>query len=223
VSDPASTCPAWIWVAGCGLACAVLLASEVRGRQAGVWIFKPAASACFVALAWNLGAADSGYGRAILVGLGLSMAGDVLLIPRAAPRFFLAGITSFLCGHLAYAVAFCRLGVALLPALGLLLGLAPLAVLVLRWLRPALQGLFAVAVPVYVVVIFAMVALAGAASWQHGVVLPALGAALFALSDVAVARDRFIAPSLANGAWGLPTYFVGQLVLAASVVEVAAR
>jgi hypothetical protein len=41
-----------------------------------------------------------------------------------------------------------------------------------------------------------------------------LGAGLFYVSDLAVARDRFIAPGFANAAWGLPLYYGGQLVLA---------
>jgi uncharacterized membrane protein YhhN len=37
---------------------------------------------------------------------------------------------------------------------------------------------------------------------------------LFFISDLAVARDRFVAPSFANRSWGLPSYYAGQLLLA---------
>ena len=47
----------------------------------------------------------------------------------------------------------------------------------------------------------------------------ALGALAFAASDVSVARERFVAPAFANGAWGLPLYFAAQLVLAGSVAQ----
>jgi hypothetical protein len=43
------------------------------------------------------------------------------------------------------------------------------------------------------------------------------GAVLFALSDVFVARDRFVHSGFANRQWGLPLYFLAQLILAASV------
>ena len=43
------------------------------------------------------------------------------------------------------------------------------------------------------------------------------GAAMFCVSDLSVARDRFVSPGFVNGAWGLPLYFGGQLLLAASV------
>jgi hypothetical protein len=40
-------------------------------------------------------------------------------------------------------------------------------------------------------------------------------------SDVAVARDRFVVRSLANSLWGLPLYFVAQLLLAWTVTLAA--
>ena len=43
----------------------------------------------------------------------------------------------------------------------------------------------------------------------------------FALSDLSVARDRFVRPGFANAAWGLPLYFAAQLVIASSVARVA--
>jgi len=43
----------------------------------------------------------------------------------------------------------------------------------------------------------------------------AAGAVLFALSDLAVAQDRFVARSFASTLWGLPAYYAAQLLLAA--------
>jgi uncharacterized membrane protein YhhN len=40
------------------------------------------------------------------------------------------------------------------------------------------------------------------------------GAALFYLSDLAVAADRFLGGSFPHYAWGLPLYYSGQLLLA---------
>ncbi len=45
----------------------------------------------------------------------------------------------------------------------------------------------------------------------------AIGAVLFAASDLSVARQAFVAPALVNQAWGLPAYYVAQLLLAWSV------
>ena len=51
----------------------------------------------------------------------------------------------------------------------------------------------------------------------RGEVAVAAGALMFAVSDVSVARDRFVAPGFANAAWGLPLYYAAQLVLASTV------
>jgi hypothetical protein len=42
----------------------------------------------------------------------------------------------------------------------------------------------------------------------------AAGAGLFALSDLAVAQDRFVARSFASTLWGLPAYYAAQLLIA---------
>ena len=55
---------------------------------------------------------------------------------------------------------------------------------------------------------------AGSATGQPVHFIAALG---FAISDVSVARDRFVAPGFVNAAWGLPLYFASQLAFASSV------
>ena len=47
---------------------------------------------------------------------------------------------------------------------------------------------------------------------------PLLAGALgFFVSDLAVARERFVAKSFSNKLWGLPLYYAAQLVLAGTV------
>ena len=72
----------------------------------------------------------------------------------------------------------------------------------------------------YVVAISTMMAMAAGACAVDGNWLIPLGALLFLLSDLAVARDRFITPGFINRAWGLPMYFCGQVLLAGSVAYV---
>ena len=45
----------------------------------------------------------------------------------------------------------------------------------------------------------------------------ASGAVLFFVSDLAVARDKFVGASFVNRAWGLPAYYAGQLLIAWSL------
>jgi uncharacterized membrane protein YhhN len=202
----------------------VLLLCERRSLHAGVWVFKPLAATAFVGTAIAAGALDSSYGRWLLAGLAFCWGGDVLLIPRGRGVTFLAGIGSFLLGHVAYAIAFATLAhswTALFPAATVM---TLLAFVVLRWLWPHLSGVFTAAVPVYIVVIGVMVTLSASTTAAGGPTGIAIGAAMFAVSDVAVARDRLVAGSADKsgwGAWGLPLYFSAQLVLASTVARAA--
>ncbi len=200
----------WLLIA---LAVAVLATIEGARRNAA-WrgVTKLVASSCFLVLAWWWGAFDDTYGQLIFAGLGLSWVGDALLISKRT-RWFLAGLVAFLGAHVVYTAAFSRLGIdwgnfaiALLPA-------AMAYVAVHRWLMPH-TGRMQVPVVAYMVAILAMVTTAFA-------VAPFVvfgGAALFALSDLFVARQRFIAPTWTNRAIGLPLYYAGQVLLAWSVV-----
>jgi uncharacterized membrane protein YhhN len=66
----------------------------------------------------------------------------------------------------------------------------------------------------YMVVISAMVALSIGTVALLGNALIVVGAVAFYLSDISVARERFVASTWTNRAWGLPLYFGAQLVLA---------
>jgi uncharacterized membrane protein YhhN len=200
------------------LACAALVAgclvASRRESALGVWLTKPLASAAFVwgALAW--GAAASPFGRWIVLGLGACALGDILLIPRNAPHALRAGMLAFGLGHALFTAGFLSQGVS--PAAVALAALAAFGFVfcVWRWLRSHLSGDDRLAVGLYLGVIAAMLSCAVAAL-AHGAPWPAAaGAVLFALSDLAVAQDRFVAPSFASTLWGLPTYYTAQLLLA---------
>lgn len=194
-----------------------LLRAEARDSVRGVWLFKPLAALGFVAAALAADATASTYGTWILIGLLFSFAGDVFLIPRNSDAGFLAGLTAFLLGHLAYAGAFLSLGFSATGAGIAALALAAPFVLTLRWLRPHLEGSMKAAVPVYTTVICAMGIAAGSAFALSGNGTALAGALLFQVSDLAVAREQFVEQTLRNKLWGLPFYFGAQLLLAASI------
>lgn len=193
-----------------------LLLAEQRGNRAGVWIAKPLASTGFLGVALAGGALGTVYGRWMLAGLVLSWLGDVLLIPRA-DRAFRAGATSFLLGHAAYGIAFCVREVSVPAALGAAAATAVAGVAVGRWLAPNVRGSMRALVFAYVVVISGMLVLATGAAVGSAVPTIFAGALLFYVSDLAVARDRFVSHGFANRAWGLPLYYAGQLLLASTV------
>lgn len=202
-----------------GAALLVLLVADRRQSQTGVWIAKPLASLGFVAAALSFGALSQGaYGVALLVALVLSLAGDVLLIPKGAKGPFLAGLTAFLLGHVAFAVAFVLRGVELRTALFALAPLAVVAALVSRWLYPKLRPSMRAPVLAYIVVISAMLSLATGAVARGAPGILGTGALAFYLSDLAVARQRFVTPSFTNRLVGLPLYYGAQLLLAATLL-----
>jgi len=196
------------------VAVAVLVAAEKAGRRALVLVSKPVASLCFVMVGWILYSPSHPYDAWVVVALMLCMLGDVFLMFRPA---FLAGLVSFLLGHLAYLAAFAgRLPPNSWPArwaLPLLL----VSVAAALWLGPHL-GRRRSPVLAYLVVITLMVwgagsvVLGGKGPW-----VLAAGAGLFYLSDLAVARDRLVVKRFASRTWGLPAYYLGQLLFALSV------
>jgi len=196
------------------IAVAALLWAEWKCSRLGVWLTKPLASTLFVMTAILAGALAAPFGRIMLLGLVLSWLGDVLLIPRRQ-RFFVAGLASFLLAHVAYSAAFCLQPLAVPPLSLAAIAMAVFAVLIVRWLWPHLPHRLRAPVVAYVAAISLMVVLAGGTTAAIGFEL-FIGAAMFAVSDVFVARERFVSASVINRLLGLPLYYSAQLVFALS-------
>jgi len=207
-----------LFAAATVLLAVLLLVAEARGSRAGIWVAKPLASAGFVATAIADGASETPYGRLVLIALVFGWLGDVLLIPRSR-AVFAGGIASFLLGHLAFAAAFLLRGADLGWTAACALALAVPAVATWRWLRAHVPASLKLAVIAYVIVISAMLACAVGTAARASAPLLLLGATMFFVSDLAVARNRFVAPGFANKLWGLPLYYGGQLLLAASAAS----
>jgi len=195
-------------------ATAALLAAERAGWQPGVWVAKPIAAAGFVGAAWANGALDTPYGTWILLGLVLSLIGDVFLIPKDRPRAFLIGLVAFLLGHVAYTIAFAVRGLDPPTIAVAVVAVLALGLMALRTLLPQVSASMRRPVLAYVAVISGMLACAAGTVGHAGMPAIFVGAFAFYLSDLAVARQRFVAKSFWNKAWGLPLYFGAQLILA---------
>jgi uncharacterized membrane protein YhhN len=204
------------WAVLTGVALAGLLVAEVRQHSLGLWLAKPVASVGFLGVAVAGRAADSTYGVAVLVALALCLLGDVLLIKKER-RWFLSGLVAFLLGHVGYAVAFALAGVEGWAVAAGAAAVVAAGVPVLRWLWPNVPGRMRGPVAAYVVVISTMVALAAGATAAGAPARLLPGAVLFYLSDLFVARQRFVSSSSTNRLMGLPLYYGGQLVLASTV------
>lgn len=199
-------------VVASALACIVAYA---RDAQRAAYFFKPFTMVLILAIAVQPSVSTPpAYRMLVVAGLLFSLAGDVfLMLPSDR---FVAGLASFLVGHLLYVAAFAEGAVLSLPAL-LPFALGALGVYAL--LHPRL-GALRPAVLLYVTAIVAMAWLA-TGRWlgvgQLGALLACLGAILFVISDAALAIDRFRRPFPRARAVVLGTYFPAQLLIALSV------
>ncbi len=206
-----------IWVIVIALAVILLLVSESRNSQKGKWLAKPIASTGFLLLAHAAGAWTSVYGIAIFVALSLSWLGDVFLIPKSKTSFML-GLVSFLLGHIAFGTAFVLRGFQWTWGLATLAVVTVLGLFVGRWLKKYVTTQMWKPVVAYIVVISLMVVTAVASYPATQNLWIPIGALAFYISDLAVARNQFIAPGFTNRAWGLPLYYSAQIIFAYTCV-----
>ena len=210
-----------LWIAATIVFLAALLAANYAGYAVAAGLAKTGASTCFIMVAVTCGAFASRYGKLIFAGLVLSWFGDVFLIGQAEV-LFLAGLVSFLLGHVAYACAFVAHGIRRRWAGVSLVALLPVVFFVLRWLLPHVEGEMKGPVLAYIFVITLMVVFSWGARGKGAHHSIPIGAMLFFLSDIAVSRNRFVVPESMDWLWGLPLYYAGQLFLAYSVATIRA-
>jgi uncharacterized membrane protein YhhN len=208
-----------------------LLVAERLDRPRLRRVFKPLASAGFLLAAVRAPAFTWPVGMAwlLLVGLVLSAAGDVLLVPKSKTSFVL-GMASFGLAHVAYGAWFLSRGVSAWVFLPIAAVFLVIGHLVWRWLDTHVTGGLRLPVRGYVGLVSLMAASA-LAYGAHAIaadpapatvssltpIAPAVGGVLFYLSDLAVARHRFITPAFINRAWGLPVYYLAQLLIASAL------
>jgi uncharacterized membrane protein YhhN len=200
----------------------------------GKVVFKTLTAAGFLLVGWlaissGNSEASPAYSVLIFVGLIASFLGDILLLSKEK-KIFLMGLLAFLSAHVFYSLAFLefiRFSPTSFLYLGFLLGVGALFFL---WIRSNL-GRLQIPVLIYIFVInfmlysasFPMIekVLLNEEKWAFSenqlISFYVLGAFLFYLSDLAVARERFLVASFWNKVWGLPLYFLGQYLIAYSM------
>jgi len=190
-----------------------LIVAEFKGHAGARAVFKLSASSVFMWEGVQRGLHSAGDGVWIFAGLVGCLAGDAALLGRGR-RAFLAGLGSFLLGHLFFAVGFATRDPSWAASAGSLALLIAPAIIVHRWLMPHVEAAMRPPVLAYMTVITVMLALAVGLAAATGAWMLLAGAALFYVSDLAVARDRFIKESQFNHLWGAPAYFVGVWLMA---------
>ena len=162
----------------------------------------------------------SPYVAFVVTGLVFCLGGDVFLaLPQK--KAFMLGLVSFLVGHVFYVIGFFSVaGISGWTWVSLLLT-AIISSLIYLWLKSHL-GKMRGPVVGYMVVITVMVCAASSILGVpdlnlSGRVMAFSGAVAFYLSDVFVARDRFVKKEFINRLIGLPMYYVGQFLIAFSL------
>ena len=206
-----------MWIAICAFGLAVTLVSERFSRKLPGAIGKFVAASAYIGAALSMGAADTDYGRVLLIGMAFCWVGDLFLVSNHSRKLFLLGLGSFLLGHVAYIGAFAVRGISVPAVLVAGVVMAVFAAIIMRWLKRSLDDRMRLPVWGYVIAISVMMAVAVGTYAVDGNWAIPLGALSFLLSDLSVARDRFVSPDFVNRAWGLPLYFFAQMVLAFSV------
>jgi uncharacterized membrane protein YhhN len=180
------------------------------------WVAKPGTLAALIGVAATLHPCDGRIRAWMVAGLVLSLAGDVfLMLPE---KWFVAGLGSFLLGHIAYIV-----GLQLAPtsATWTVAGLVLVGVAVATVGRRIVTGVGggehrAMVGPVlaYLVVISAMVVSAFGTRGLWAIA----GASLFYVSDATLAWNRFLEPRRFGPLAVMVTYHLGQAGLVAWLV-----
>ena len=212
---------------------AAFISCEYAKKPVAAVVLKGLASAVFVLLGFALlpVCEDPYFGSLVTAGLIFGAIGDVLLNLRtlagkAAQKVFMAGIAAFLVGHVIYIAALITQDTGALwvgvPACAVL-SVALLPFFILR--RIEVEGKLKNFGIVYVVLVLLM---AGTAAgllvirpFNPGYLLFAIGAALFALSDIVLIFHLLGKKKRRSfRAINLSAYYTGQILIALSLMLV---
>ena len=178
------------------------------------YLFKPLTMVLICLTAILGGSSLTVYKMMIIGGLVFSLAGDIfLMLPTDR---FLPGLIAFLFAHLCYITAFISEINAVnwwLPIPFIIIGLV-----FVYFIFPKL-GTQKIPVIIYVVIILVMGWLASELWYQVpqiGTLMMFIGAILFTVSDLLLAKNRFQGSFKSYKALNLTTYFTAQLLIAIS-------
>lgn len=214
------TTTAWVLLVLAAAAAAAdwVAVSRRPGARPLEYVAKPLTLALLIGVAVAIDPSDDAQRAWFVVALVLCLAGDVfLMLPTEQ---FVAGLGSFLLGHVAYVVGFTLeagfsafglvLGVLVVVVAGFILGRRVLTA-VRRGSEPELVG----PVVAYIAVISAMVACA----IGSGDPVAVAGAVLFYGSDLTIALTRFEQPRRRGPLTIMVTYHLAQALLVVSLLR----
>ena len=190
-----------IWLSAFLLFVALNWLSAARSNTALEYIVKPAASAALLLFAAS-GDSPSPW---LLVALTCCLVGDVyLMLPG---DYFIAGLSAFLFGHVAYNLTFSA-GLA-----ERLVWFAVVAALCLPAIIPIVRALKDRLLKAGVIVYMGVICLMAGSAIATGSLVAGVGALLFIASDTLIAWDMFVKKIPRAHLWVMVSYHVAQLFL----------
>ncbi|KAA3638414.1 MAG: lysoplasmalogenase [Armatimonadetes bacterium] len=190
--------------------------SVATGRRSVEVVAKPATLLLLIATALVIDPATPSVRVWFVMGLVLSLAGDVFLLLDA--RLFVAGLASFLAAHIAYIVGLLVSGTdTTAVVIGVILVVLAIGVTGRRIHGAAAKTDPRLAIPVaaYIVVISAMlVAAIGTVN-----IVAVAGAALFYLSDTILGWNRFVSPIPNGRLLTMMSYHAAQALLVLALLS----
>ena len=197
-----------------------LLYFEKKENRKGLLPTKTVLSLLFIVTAVSQIHLIQPYTLFIIIGLLFCLGGDVFLaLPQE--RMFLFGLVSFLLGHICYVIGFIWIAG---PSKMTLIGVIVTVVLsgpVYIWLKPHLGTMKKPVIAYILVISFMFISAWSVLGMPRQPFMARLlvfaGAACFYLSDIFVARDRFLKNAFVNRLLGLPLYYLAQFMIAFSI------
>lgn len=205
-----------VLISAAALSAVCAIAADWNERKPPIFLLlKPLTTALIIALV--LQAPDSSYRTLLIVGLVLSLCGDVCLMFENN-RAFLGGLSSFLLAHLLFAWAFVADlgGSFILPwwsAAFVIYGIG------FAWLLVPRAGALAAPVVVYGAILMAM-AITASIRWATldttASLYALIGASLFVISDSVLGLRKFVGPYFGAQGAILSTYWLSIGLIAMS-------
>ena len=160
------------------------------------------------------GGLSSWFGRWVVLALVCCWFGDMI-----GPFNFFAGLLAFLLGHLVFVAAFWTKGISAVRCLAAAAPVLACTGLLAWWLLPHVPAADRPAVVAYVAVITGMLLAAAGASRGTGGRILLAAAVVFYVSDIFVARWRYVDPDAINAFLCYPLYYAACILFALSVCK----
>ncbi len=178
-----------------------------------------------VMLLAGLAVSRRAHGGLVIIGALIAHGTGDVLLDMDLHGLFLPALVSFLIGHVLYAVAFRTQRLARAEwtlgtwaKLGVLIAISATMGIVLV---ANLSGILRIAIPIYIIGITMMAAVAFAGRWADARV--AVGAASYLMSDALIGLNLFVAPIPFAGWIIWPTYALAQILIITGFLDTCGR